>query len=424
MADDTSGTNGYRGGGLGNGAPQPDKAGTSFTDSDGNTLYYDGQGNLRYAGLKLNVDRPKPASVKTTASSRPAGLAPPSIDSSPDYPPSYQPDGSNYQAASRKAFNDYLDALNNGDSDGMARAQRGLLANPPDRLKPDTGPQMRAYDPDAEALQMRRLGDGLLGANSLPAAWTSGLATMLGKDEATRSRWMEGAAEIGAELGPLAESGLPGMRGPSAGLPAQARTTVNAEVPYGGRPATPPSAQVGIKEKGKALERAAALDALRRGAIQLFNAKHGGDNGFDVPYLMRGENGYPQLHNDIVKAYSGDVPSTGRGSPTEIGTNNKKYRIKNEGVLADSIAATPLHDNFTKDDKKIALDQLLRGDVVMNLVGKPGTRFLQEHVDFINNQTPYKMGEIRTLDPIVPIFDGDAYGTSSIYLSPPPWEKK
>jgi len=202
-----------------------------------------------------------------------------------------------------------------------------------------------------------------------------------------------------------------------------ARTTANAEVPYGGRPATSPAAQVGIKTKGAALEAAATVSALRRGAIKLFNAKHGNDNGLDRPYLMRDETGYPQLHNDVVKAYSGDVPLTGKGSPTEIGTNKAGTRIKNEGVLADRIANTPTDDNFTDSDKKIALEQLEKGNVVINLVGKTGTRFRQGHIDFINNKTPYKMGEIRTLDPIVPIFDGDAYGTSSIYVSHPPWEK-
>ncbi|WP_157572650.1 hypothetical protein [Nevskia soli] len=431
MADDTSETNGYRDGGLGNGESQPDRAATSFVDSDGNTLYYDRQGNLRRFGLQLNVVRPKLVSTTKVTPPQPVGLAPPSIGSSVslqgsavDYPPSYQPGGSNYQAASRKAFSDCLDPLNNNDSDAMARAQRGLLANPPDQLKPDTGPRLRAYDPAAEARQMRRLGDGLLGAVSLSAAWANGLATMTGRDEETSSRWMEGAAELGSAFGSLAEGGLSGMRRPSGGLPAEAPTAVNAEMPYGRRPATLPSAEVGIKEKGAALEAAAKLAALKRGAIQLFDAKHGGDNGFDVPYLMPTENGGVQLHNDVVKAYSGDVPVTGKGSPTEIGTNRVNTRVKNEKVLADGIANTPINDKFTARYKKEALEQLKRGDVITNLVGKPGTRFNQQHIDFINNQTPYKMGKIYTLDPIVPIFDGDSYGTSSMYLSPPPWEKK
>ncbi len=257
-----------------------------------------------------------------------------------------------------------------------------------------------------------------------------GIANLFGGSERTQGLALDaGAAADGLLTSAAAlQSQVPrftgAVRPPTSGLPAQAPTTANAEVPYGGRPATPPATQVGIKAKGAALEAAATLSALRRGAVKLFNAKHGNDNGFDRPYLMRDETGYPQLHNDVIKAYSGDVPVTGKGSPTEIGTNKVGTRIKNERVLADRIASTPTDDNFTDVDKKIALKQLERGDVVTNLVGKPGTRFSQGHIDFINNKTPYKMGEIRTLDPIVPIFDGDSYGTSSIYVSNPPWEKK
>ena len=94
-----------------------------------------------------------------------------------------------------------------------------------------------------------------------------------------------------------------------------------------------------------------------------------------------------------------------------------------ENALKKDIKSTPVDDNFTDDDKRIVLDQLERGDVVVNLVGGPNTKYSQGHIDFINNETPYRFGSVRTLDPFTPskapLLNGAAYGLTSVYLPGP-----
>ena len=403
------------------------RTGTSFTDSRGNTFVYNDDGAPTFVGLSINGVPPKPASEpqirpppgggllvagpKYGVSARNvylSGLSSPEIeDASPiatDYPMSYNVGTGNYQIAARRAANDYFNALDSGDAQAMSRALRETKANPPDNLRPDTGPQMKAYDPEAEQLRARRFEDGMLGAVSVPAAWTGGLAEMLGKDERTQHRWMEGGAEIGSELSPFAAEAA-GLLGNPAAKEALKPTGV----------------PVDIGDKGAAMEGAARLSAYQRGAVRVFDGKYGGDHGFDGAYVLRDEKGYPQLHIDSVKAKKGKVPVYERGSLTELGSNNVKTRKDAEIALRKNISATPIDDDFTSEDKQAVLDQLDKGDVVVNLVGEPDTGFHQGHIDFINNETPYRFGTIRTLDPFspskAPLLNGAAYGLSSAPLS-------
>ena len=417
--------------GQGSNGSLPGRAGTSFTDLKGNTFYYDDNGIPKYVGLSINGTPPKPASeIKAPMATgllgpgaEPGGTGPSrsgftasrstdpaSAPSATDYPMSYNVGSSDYQIAARKAFDDYLGALGRGDSKAAAKAQRGLEANPPDFIKPDTGPQMGAYDPEAAAQRARRFQDGILGAVSLPAAWSGGLATMLGEDDATRSRWMEGGAEIGSEFSPFVAEATGLLGNPAA------RESL--------RPVGVPG---DIGEKGATLEGAATLAAHQRGAVVTFNGKFAGDRGFDGAYVLHDKGGYPQLHIDSVKAYKGRVPVSGRGSMTELGTNKLKTRKEAEKVLRENIESTPTNDNFTPDDKTAVLDQLEKGDVVLNLVGQPETVFHQGHVDFINSEIPYRLGTIHTLDPFTPskapLLQGASYGLLSVYSSDPTAEK-
>ncbi len=401
--------------------------GTAFKDIKGNAFYYDASGQPRYFGLDINGTPPQPASLPDAAAHPAMGLAEaghrsgaggparaqgfsamPDAGSGEAAPqamddmPSYNPNSRDYQIAARKAFNDYSSALSSGDAQAQTRAQREMIANPPEGLKPDTGPQMRAYDPDAEARKAQRFQTDMLGAVSIPAAEMGGLAGMLGKDEDTRRRWMEEGAEIGMELSPFvaAKGGM--LRNP------EARDALK-----------PVGVPAGIGDKGATMEGAATLDAHQRGAEKVFDGKYEGDHGFDGAYVLRNQSGEPQLHVDSVKAVNGRVPVYGRGSMTELGTNRAATRTKAEVALRKNIQNTDPDENFSRDDKKAVLDQLDRGDVVANLVGTPGTKFTQDHIDFINQQTPYRFGNIRRLDPFSPskepLLNGAPYGLPSVY---------
>lgn len=422
VAADYSSNDGKQGSARGRYAP-----GTAFKDIKGNAFYYDTSGRPRYFGLDINGTPPQPASSPNATAQPGIGLAEPiykggtgsrprTLDFSTtpglgnrgatpqpmDDTPSYDVNSGDYQIAARKAFSDYSNALARGDVQAQARAQREMIANPPQGLKPDTRPQMQSYDPNAAALRAQRFQTDLLGAISLPAAEMGGLAYMLGKDEDTRRRWMEGAAEISAELSPFLATKVGLLRDPAAR---------NSLKPVG------VPGDIGVK--GATLEGAATLDAYQRGAVKTFNGKYGGDNGFDGAYVMRNQDGDPQLHIDSVKAVKGRVAVYGSGSMTELGTNRAATRGKAESALKENIKSTEPDENFSPADKRAVLDQLDRGEVVANLVGMPETLFTQDHIDFINNETPYRFGTVRKLDPFSPskepLLDGASYGLPSVY---------
>lgn len=125
-------------------------------------------------------------------------------------PPSYRPDTPAFRSAAKRAINDYRQAEEDGDRDISAFAQQELAANPPQLLRPETGPEMKSYDPAKEEAARKRLEASLLMLTTpFPAAGYYG-EKALGADDDTATK----GAFFGADVGNLFLAAGAGLQAP------------------------------------------------------------------------------------------------------------------------------------------------------------------------------------------------------------------
>ena len=176
------------------------------------------------------------------------------------------------------------------------------------------------------------------------------------------------------------------------------------EIRFAEHSITPSVWEGGIAEKGLLLENASESLLRSNGVDTFFDAKHGGNNGFDGAYVVYDDAGNPQLHVLEAKSADGLIPLNGSGSLTTFGSNSMRTFNRAEAALIRSINKAADAGSISDQLRRQLLAQIRTDNVSVDLALGPATRLRAENLSQITQNTGWRIGNTYRLDPYKPAF--------------------